>query len=67
MTDKVHGKLRRYWLMQASDQSEVLESFDSLEEAAAYAETLSSDRLYVVRDEGRDLVWPKPNYSGNEP
>ena len=40
-----------------------LASFDTLDEAVAHVGTLRRDRRYVIRDHGREIVWPKKRHT----
>jgi hypothetical protein len=53
--DTPHKRFRVYW---DGDPGDVLESFDTLDEAKAFIRNQRSDRKHYVRDV-REIVWPE--------
>jgi hypothetical protein len=60
---KIRGEAplhKRYRVMRDHELStEVLGSFDTIEEAISHARTLRRDWQFVIRDHGRKIMWPE--------
>lgn len=65
VADRIEGQpSKRYWFMNIDGRIAPLEKFDDLEQAILYAGGQRADLQFVIREYGRDIVWPPSLVSG---